>query len=232
MTGLIPFAFEDAPVRATLRDGEPWFVLADVCVVLEISKHRDAASRMDDDERGSVIVDTPGGPQQTTIINESGLYTLILTSRKPEAKRFRKWVTSEVLPSIRKTGGYADHSEAGSVRRLSLVLVTLDLSGLDAALPLWAELKTGMPMPDRRGLIALIRSYMSPQAGGQHEDGRPLTSRHNGALDGRPRKGETAEMARTRRLQMVDKVVIPSDDGQSASVITYSTVQNPEDGRD
>ena len=89
-----------------MLNGEPWWVLADVCKVLEISKHRDAASRLDDDERESVLVDTLGGLQSMTAINESGLYSLILTSRKPSAKRFKKWVTSEVLPAIRKTGGY------------------------------------------------------------------------------------------------------------------------------
>ncbi|MCG4274467.1 Bro-N domain-containing protein [Acetobacter senegalensis] len=92
--------------RTIMQNGEPWWVLADVCKVLEISKHRDAASRLDDDERGSVLVDTLGGLQSMTAINESGLYSLILTSRKPAAKRFKKWVTSEVLPAIRKTGGY------------------------------------------------------------------------------------------------------------------------------
>lgn len=71
---------------------------SEVCGVLGIGKHRDAAARLDEDERGLVVVDTLGGPQQMTIINESGLYSIVLTSRKPEAKRFKKWVTSEVLP--------------------------------------------------------------------------------------------------------------------------------------
>lgn len=88
------------------RDGEPWFVLADVCRALEIANAADAARRLDDDEKGIVITDTLGGPQKLAIINESGLYSLILTSRKEGAKRFKKWVTSEVLPSIRKTGSY------------------------------------------------------------------------------------------------------------------------------
>ncbi|MGX1096533.1 BRO-N domain-containing protein [Amorphus sp. MBR-141] len=105
--GVVPFDFDGQAVRTVPSDsGEPWFVLADVCRILEISKHRDAAARLDPDERGSVVVDTLGGPQNVTIINESGLYSLILTSRKPEAKRFKRWVTSEVLPTIRKTGAY------------------------------------------------------------------------------------------------------------------------------
>lgn len=78
----------------------------DVCEALTVSNVSDAVGRLDDDERGVGTVDTPGGAQEQTIINESGLYSLILTSRKPAAKAFKKWVTSEVLPSIRKTGSY------------------------------------------------------------------------------------------------------------------------------
>ncbi|GCD56592.1 BRO-N domain-containing protein [Acetobacter pasteurianus] len=107
MSNIIPFSFEDHAVRVVTREGEPWFVLADVCAVLEIAHHRDAASRLDEDERGSVVVDTLGGQQEVVAVNESGLYNLIFTSRKPEAKRFRKWVTGKVLPAIRKTGSYA-----------------------------------------------------------------------------------------------------------------------------
>lgn len=89
------------------RNGEPWFVLSEVCHELEIANPRDAAKRLDDDEKDGVgIPDAIGRTQNTTIINESGLFSLILTSRKPAAKRFKKWVTAEVLPSIRKTGGY------------------------------------------------------------------------------------------------------------------------------
>jgi prophage antirepressor-like protein len=106
-TDLITFHFKDVSLNAVEIDGTPWFVLADVCRVLEISKHRDAASRLDDDERGSVVVDTLGGPQETITVSESGLYSLVLTSRKPQAKPFRKWVTTEVIPSIRKTGQYS-----------------------------------------------------------------------------------------------------------------------------
>jgi len=102
----IPFDFEGANVRVVTMGDEPWFVAADVCAVLEISKPRDAISRLDDDERAPLLVDTLGGPQQVGGINESGLYSLIMTSRKPSAKRFKKWITAEVLPAIRRTGGY------------------------------------------------------------------------------------------------------------------------------
>jgi prophage antirepressor-like protein len=103
---LVPFKFDGTVVRVIDRDGEPWFVLADVCRVLEIENSRNAAARLDDDEKGVCSVDTLGGSQNATIISESGLYSLILTSRKEGARRFKKWVTAEVLPSIRKTGGY------------------------------------------------------------------------------------------------------------------------------
>lgn len=106
MNELMIFNYQNNNVRTIEKDGEPWFVLKDVCTVLGISKYRDTATRLDADERGSVELDTPGGMQSMTIINESGLYNVILRSDKPEAKPFRKWVTSEVLPTIRKTGSY------------------------------------------------------------------------------------------------------------------------------
>ncbi|MCR5555796.1 MAG: Bro-N domain-containing protein [Bacteroidales bacterium] len=108
-TALQTFTFNpgNQPVRVEIIGGEPWFVAKDVCDALTIEKHRDAVSRLDDDERGSVVVDTLGGKQSVSAVNESGLYNLIFQSRKPEAKVFRKWVTGEVLPSIRKTGSYS-----------------------------------------------------------------------------------------------------------------------------
>lgn len=100
------FNYNDSAVRTVQKDGEPWFVLKDVCSVLGIGNSRMAADRLEVDEKGVSQIDTPGGVQDMTIISESGLYTVILRSDKPEAKPFRKWVTSEVLPSIRKHGAY------------------------------------------------------------------------------------------------------------------------------
>lgn len=94
-------------IRASLSsDGQPWFVAKDVCDSLGIGKYRDALSRLDDDERGSLLVDTPGGPQTVGTVSEAGFYKLVMRSRKPEAKAFQRWVTHEVLPAIRRTGGY------------------------------------------------------------------------------------------------------------------------------
>ena len=106
MNTIVPLDFEGSGVRVVEKNSEPWFVAADVCRVLEHSNSRMAVDRLDADEKGVSTVDTPGGTQVMTTINESGLYLLILTSRKETAKRFRKWITSEVLPTIRKTGAY------------------------------------------------------------------------------------------------------------------------------
>lgn len=106
MNEMQTFVYSGAEVRTVQKDGTPWFVLKDVCGVLGISKYRDVAERLDPDERGPVRVDTLGGSQEMTCISESGLYNVILRSDKPEAKPFRKWVTAEVLPAIRRSGGY------------------------------------------------------------------------------------------------------------------------------
>lgn len=106
MSNIQIFNYQNNEVRTVEMGGEPWFVLKDVCNILGISKYRDTAARLDADERGSVEVDTLGGTQQVIAVNESGLYHVILRSDKPEAAPFRKWVTSEVLPTLRKTGSY------------------------------------------------------------------------------------------------------------------------------
>lgn len=106
------FDFKGAALR-TLTDeaGEPWFVAKDVCDILEISNPSDALKRLDDDERSRFNLGRQG---ETNIVNEAGLYVLVLGSRKPEAHEFKRWVTHEVLPSIRKTGGYIPTSESDS----------------------------------------------------------------------------------------------------------------------
>lgn len=114
-------------IRALERDGEPWFVAADVCRYLEIKNSRDALSRLDDDEKGVVSTDTPGGKQTLNIVNEYGLYVLVLGSRKKEAKAFKRWITHEVIPSIRKTGGYI---KPDSVELMTPAPPELSLSGL------------------------------------------------------------------------------------------------------
>ncbi|MDQ7830669.1 MAG: BRO family protein [Desulfovibrionaceae bacterium] len=105
--GIIPFAFGDELVRAKLdAQGNPWFVAKDVCRVLELGNVTEATRGLDEDERGSEFLNTSGGRQEMLTISESGLYSLIFRSRKDEARAFRRWVTSEVLPTIRRTGVY------------------------------------------------------------------------------------------------------------------------------
>lgn len=106
MNGLQVFKYQDREVRTLELNGEPWFVLKDVCGILSIGNVSDVCARLDADEKGVGQIDTLGGQQNMNIINESGLYNVILRSDKPEAKPFRKWITSEVLPSIRKYGAY------------------------------------------------------------------------------------------------------------------------------
>lgn len=101
-------------IRTAVIDGEPWFVAVDVCRALEIVNSRDALTRIDEDEKGVVLTDTPGGKQEVTTVNEPGLYSLVLGSRKPEAKVFKRWITHEVIPSIRKNGGYIAGQETMS----------------------------------------------------------------------------------------------------------------------
>ena len=97
---------EFGQVRTVEQNGEPWFVAADVCRALGLGNSRMAVSKLDEDEKGVSSIDTLGGEQKLGIVNEPGLYTLVLSSRKPEAKAFKRWITHEVIPAIRKTGGY------------------------------------------------------------------------------------------------------------------------------
>ena len=88
------------------KNGNPWFIASDVCMALDLSDTSKTVSYLDDDEKGTISNRTPGGPQEMLIINEPGLYSLILRSRKPEAKAFKRWICHEVIPSIRQTGEY------------------------------------------------------------------------------------------------------------------------------
>ena len=100
--------FENAAfgkIRTITIDGEPWFVAVDVCKALQIANSRDALTRIDDDEKGVVLTDTLGGKQEVTIVNEPGLYTLVLSSRKPEAKAFKRWITHESFRRSASTAG-------------------------------------------------------------------------------------------------------------------------------
>lgn len=109
MGEIVPFDFSGHQVRVVMIDSEPWWVVNDVCTVLEITQTRNVVARLDgDDVRQTDSVDSLGRRQPSTnVVNETGLYELIFRSDKPQAKTFRRWVTSEVLPQIRKTGSYS-----------------------------------------------------------------------------------------------------------------------------
>ena len=114
---IIPFDFEDQAVRVVMRDDAPWWVAADVCRVLEILNTSDAVKRLDEDE---VTLDQiEGSHRPTNLISESGLYALVIRSDKPAAKRFRKWITSEVLPSLRRHGRYDMSGAPSDMREIS-----------------------------------------------------------------------------------------------------------------
>jgi prophage antirepressor-like protein len=146
---IIPFSYGEQIVRALSINGDPWVAAKDVCDILDISNARDALSSLDEDEKtvlkrgefsGMTVGNTDGqnsrgGAQFINIINESGLYNLIFRSRKPEAKAFRKWVTSEVLPAIRKTGQYRADAAPGagplSDKKIDLLLKAFRWGAID-----------------------------------------------------------------------------------------------------
>ncbi len=107
MNEVTVFSFQNQhEIRTVIRDGEPWFVAKDICDILELTDVSQTVQSLDDDEKGTYSIRTLGGNQRMSVVSESGLYALVFKSRKPEAKAFRKWVTSDVLPAIRKTGQY------------------------------------------------------------------------------------------------------------------------------
>lgn len=114
MTTVQNFAYNDHPVRTILVDGEPAFIALDVCSVLGIVNVGDALSSLDEDEKGSIAITdgTPGNPNKS-FVTEAGMYSLVLRSRKPEAKMFKRWITHDVLPQIRQTGSYAAPTPSG-----------------------------------------------------------------------------------------------------------------------
>jgi len=112
-------------VRTVMKGGEPWFVAADLCRAMDLDDTNKAMSRLDDDEKGTNLIPTPGGQQKVTIVNEAGMYTLILGSRKPEARAFKRWVTHDVLPSIRKYGVYAAGNAPPTAEAVAALLKAL-----------------------------------------------------------------------------------------------------------
>jgi len=133
------FIYEGQPLSVINRNGEPWFVANDVGRLLGLPRNgRNSIRYLTDAEKGALTRRTPGGNQRVICVSESGLYALIFKSRKPEAKRFRLWVTSEVLPAIRKTGHYAVQKSTQAAQvpapaQVSQGQVMLDVSALSPA---------------------------------------------------------------------------------------------------
>ena len=220
---IIPFIFDTLPVRAVLRDGEPWFVAADVAAVLEYRDAPNMTRNLDDDEKGTQIVSTLRGAQEMTVISESGLYAAILKSRKPEAQRFRRWVTGEVLPSIRKTGSYqmADHARrtrdvfdvAGTVVKAQglrgAARVKVARAVVQEIAPDLLHLVPEPPprqtpdQPDPGELVAVVRDWLQ-----QHGAALPELSEVRALVLTRP-EGARPQVSDFRRTQPAEYVISP-----------------------
>lgn len=220
---IIPFIFDTLPVRAVLRDGEPWFVAADVAAVLEYRDAPNMTRNLDDDEKGTQIVSTLRGAQEMTVISESGLYAAILKSRKPEAQRFRRWVTGEVLPSIRKTGSYqmADHARrtrdvfdvAGTVVKAQglrgAARVKVARAVIQEIAPDLLHLvpepapKQTPDQPDPGELVAVVRDWLQ-----QHGAALPELSEVRALVLTRP-EGARPQVSDFRRTQPAEYVISP-----------------------
>ena len=136
------FPETDQQIRTVLRAGDPWFIAADALTVLDLN--RSSTALLDDDEKGVHSVDTPGGQQKVAVVSEAGLYSLILRSRKPEAKAFKRWITHEVLPAIRKTGSYtaiprsfAEALELAAKQAREIEAQTAELAAITPAAEAW-----------------------------------------------------------------------------------------------
>lgn len=157
------YQFQEAKIRVVVKDGEPWFVANDVCAALDYSNPRDALTRLDDDEAGVVSTDvrSENGVEQSrevNIINESGLYNLVLGSRKPEAKAFKRWVTHDVLPTIRRNGAYMlAEQERGGLPQVETWQGLPVL--LDAARPV--AIKLGLDDADAKHMYLRLTEYVS-----------------------------------------------------------------------
>lgn len=161
MSNLINFQFQNATdIRTLLINGEIWFVASDIATALDYRMASDMTRFLDEDEKATHNLRTPYGEQNFTIINESGLYSAILKSRKPEAKTFKKWVTSEVLPTIRKTGTYTaptvqsnqlTNKDWTNLKRLVWLCENNFKMQKSAGHAIWARLRdvTGVKSPER-----------------------------------------------------------------------------------
>ena len=158
-------------VRIITRDGEPWFVAVDVCKALDVGNSRQALSRLDDDEKYTTVISNDSaatGKSSMSFVNEPGLYALVLGSRKPEARAFKRWITHEVIPAIRKHGGYLtpDKVEEALLNPDTIIRLATDLKAeRERARLLAAQIEADKPYTDFGQAIAtnsdaiLVREY-------------------------------------------------------------------------
>ena len=203
MNDLVRFDFQGNQVRTIMIDGEPWWIAKDVCSILSISDTTQACERLDDDEKLVRTLYVSGQNREIWTVNESGLYTLILRSNKPEAKTFKRWITHEVIPQIRKTGGYGkaaiDYTE----------LATAVASAVTAAMtPLMRELRSPV-LPIRYSQTTLALPAATP-------DGEYYTIKGYGSMHGVTVNNTNAvmlgrEASRLSRQQNIDIHKIPDE---------------------
>ena len=153
-SNVIPFRFGKQQVRTLLIDDQPWFVVNDVSAALQYSEASAMTRHLDDDEKGLSIVQTLGGDQEMLVINESGLYSAILRSRKVEAKRFKKWVTAEVLPAIRKHGQYEDQG------KMTVLLDQLSLSQFNIIKGVIRDKAKAVPTENRQSFQLVMHNRL------------------------------------------------------------------------
>jgi len=179
--------FNNGPVYSFARYGEKWFYAIEVCRALGLANPRDAISRLEPGEKGVGINLTRGGPQEVNVVNESGLYALIFSSRKPLAKAFRRWVTSEVLPALRTTGSYAAGMTIGEplsfdpteqARYVVTVMPNtpphIRKTSLDLILDEWSALDTEILASQIRTIDALWQKTQLVRSIGSDPAGSPL----------------------------------------------------------
>lgn len=168
---IVAFKYNEQQVRTIEKNGEPWFVGKDVAEILGYSDTAQAVRKhIDNEDKGVVEMTTPGGKQPVTIINESGLYSLILSSKLPTAKEFKHWVTSEVLPSIRKTGEY----KITPVQQNRLDIMERNSRAREASL--WLRISAQVKSDTYRQVCA---SYASTVLAGREVIPLPQTTQHH-----------------------------------------------------
>lgn len=182
MSDLISFAYTSIPVRVILIDDQPWFVASDIASILGYRDAANMARNLDEDEKATHMVSTPGSDQPMTVISESGLYNAIFKSRRDEAQAFRKWVTADLLPTLRRTGRYsladraqplvsADIDPPRIMAAVALANAARKLYGLATARRVWVQCGLPVAPEDRPGddradpLAATIAGWASDQDG-------------------------------------------------------------------